>query len=109
MQDLLEQLQTIISVLSVHPTQSKLAVTVSAACYERVRLQAKLAGMDLQIAVCKEQLSMLTKDLEERARVSDQNDGEGAGDEREAESGKGSDLIAGVDINGGAVEWLRLL
>jgi hypothetical protein len=82
---------------------------MSASRDERASLQVMLVDMTLQVAECKEQLSVLTKEMEERAQVSEQNDGEGAGDEREVEPVTTSDMISGIDVTGGAVKWLRLL
>jgi hypothetical protein len=106
---LFEPLPSVISALGGYPIQSKLAATVSASCEECANLEAKLADMTLQIAWCKEQLGVLTKDLEESERVNKQIARGGAGGEREAETGRSSDMIAGVDITGGAAKWLRLL
>jgi hypothetical protein len=95
--------------MSSRPVQIKLAGTISAACDECASLQSKLVEMTWKVAACKEQLSVLKKDLEDCAQGSEQIDGVGAGGEMEIDVERVPDVIAGVDINGAAAEWLRLL
>ncbi len=70
---------------------------------ERTRLQEKSIEMVAKAKACKQKIAVLGKKLEAYERS------HGVGKEKNAAIDRQPDVVSGISVTGGEVQWLRLL